>query len=255
MKSIWVIAKNAFREIIRDRILYGIVVFALLLIGLSVALGELSFAEQARISADFGLAGIQLSAAILAVFVGSSLVSKEIEKQTILTLLARPITRAQFLIGKFLGLLMVIATVMGGLALALVAVAANLGLPIELTFGTALLGTLLEAIVLLSIAMFFGSFSRPIMTVTFSAALFLIGHWVGSLQHFKEKSDSSAFKVAVGLIARVVPDLEAFNWRSAPIYEASVPLTEVLGTSAYAAVWSAALLAGAIAVFNRRDFV
>src|SRR4051812_34634381 len=99
MKPVWIIAKNTYREIIRDRILYGIVVFALMLVGLSLALGQLTFAEQAKISADFGFIGIQLSAVVLAIFVGSSLVAKEIEKQTILTLLARPITRTQFLLG------------------------------------------------------------------------------------------------------------------------------------------------------------
>src|SRR5436305_70886 len=104
MRAIYVIAVNTFHEIIRDRILYGILVFALLLIGISLALGQLSFAEQSRISANFGFTGIHLAAAILAIFIGSSLVSREIEKRTIMTLLVRPLSRTQFIIGKFLGL-------------------------------------------------------------------------------------------------------------------------------------------------------
>src|SRR4051812_6925954 len=107
MHILWVIAKNTFREIIRDRILYGLHIFAILLIGFSLVLGELSFAEQTRISINFGLAGIHLSAITLSIFIGSSLVAKEIEKQTILTLLARPVSRLQFLVGKYLGLIMV----------------------------------------------------------------------------------------------------------------------------------------------------
>ena len=101
MKAIWIIANNTFREIIRDRILYGLVVFALLLIGVSLVLGQLSFAEQMRISIDFGFAAIHFSAVILSIFIGSTLVSKEIDKKTVMTLLARPITRFQFLFGKF----------------------------------------------------------------------------------------------------------------------------------------------------------
>ena len=103
MNAVRVIAINTFREIIRDRILYGILVFALLLIGLSLALGQLSFAEQSRISANFGFTGIHLSAAILAIFIGSSLVAREIEKRTIMTLLVRPLTRTQFITASFLG--------------------------------------------------------------------------------------------------------------------------------------------------------
>ena len=255
MKPVWIIAVNAYREIIRDRVLYGIIVFALLLIGLSLALGQLSFAEQARISADFGFSGIQLSASILAIFVGSSLVSKEIEKQTILTLLARPITRAQFLLGKFLGLFLVIATVMLGLGSVLALVLVQLDLPIHASFALAILGVGLEATTLLALTLFFGSFCRPVMTVTFSAALFLIGHWVGSLEFFIKKSQSESFKLIGGAVARAVPDLEAFNWRSAPIYDSVVPASEALHACAYALAWTTFLIVAAVAVFRKRDFV
>lgn len=255
IRPIWIIAKNTFREIIRDRILYGIVVFALLLIGMSLALGELSFAEQARISANFGFAGIQLSACVLAVFVGSSLVAKEIEKQTILTLLARPITRAQFLLGKFVGLSFVILTVMAGLAVVLAALIQALELAINDTFAVALYGIVLEALILLGLALLFGSFARPMMTVTFTVALYLIGHWVGSLRYFIEKSDSSAFKAIGKVIVNVVPDLERFNWRAAPVYQMSVPASEVAMTSLYAVGWIVCLIALTALIFRRRDFV
>ena len=91
MRSAFIIAINTFREIIRDRILYGIVVFALILLGVSLALGSLGIQEQVRISLNFGFMGIQLSLVVLAIFVGSTLVYKEIEKQTVTTLLARPL--------------------------------------------------------------------------------------------------------------------------------------------------------------------
>ncbi|MCM2281630.1 MAG: ABC transporter permease [Bdellovibrionaceae bacterium] len=254
-KPVWIIAKNTYREIIRDRILYGIIVFALLLIGMSIALGELSFAEQARISANFGFAGIQLSACILAVFVGSSLVSKEIEKQTILTLLARPITRTQFLSGKFLGLTFVILTVMAGLAVVLAALVASLELAIDGTFAVALYGIVLEALILLGLALLFGSFARPMMTVTFTAALFLIGHWVGSLRFFMKTTESETFRMIGRVIVNVVPDLERFNWRAAPVYQIAVPGQEVFATSVYALGWIFCLVAATSLIFRKRDFV
>ena len=255
MNAIWIIAVNTFREIIRDRILYGIVVFALLLIGVSLALGELSFTEQARISANFGFTGIQLSACILAIFVGSSLVAKEIEKQTILTLLARPISRSQFLVGKFIGLIIVICTVMAGLGGVLALVVSMLKLKLTVTFVTALFGVLLECLILTSIALFFGVFTRPIMTVIFTASLFLIGHWISSLDYFIEKSQSDSFRIFATFLQKTLPDLERFNWRSAPIYDQPIEAAVVFYATAYAVGWMILLIAATSLIFRRRDFV
>ena len=255
MKPIWIIAKNTFREIIRDRILYGIVVFALLLFGLSLALGQLSYAEQARISADFGFAGIQLGASILAVFIGSTLVAREIEKQTVLTLLARPVSRTQFLLGKFFGLSLVVATVIAGLAAVLAGLLVLLELKIGGAFFIALAGVMLEALLLIAIALFFGSFSRPTMTVVFTASFYLIGHWISSLGFLLEKNSSPGFKFLAEVLANAVPDLEKFNWRSAPIYDLAVSSHEIFGSVAYAFGWVLLLLALTSFIFRRRDFV
>ncbi|MCB0342972.1 MAG: ABC transporter permease subunit, partial [Bdellovibrionales bacterium] len=140
MRVVWIIALNTFREIIRDRILYGLVVFALLLIGLSLALGQLSFAEQIRISANFGFTGIHLSAVMLSIFAGGSLVAKEIDKKTILTLLARPISRFQFMLGKSLGLTLVVVSVVTGLALVLAFILMNMGFKLNEGFFLGLFG-------------------------------------------------------------------------------------------------------------------
>lgn len=255
MRSVWIIATNTFREIIRDRVLYGIVVFALLLIGLSIALGQLSYAEQARISADFGFTGIQMSACILAIFAGSTLVAREIEKQTVLTLLARPVSRAQFLVGKYFGLALVVLTVIAGLSVVLVGLLLALDFTIGSSFFIALLGIALEAMVLMALALFFGSFSRPMMTVVFAVSLFMIGHWVKSLEFFVKKSDSSSFKILGTTIGNVIPNLEKFNWRSAPIYAVQIPTNEIWLTTAYAVGWTLVLMALTVLIFRRRDFV
>ena len=255
MRAVLVIAKNTYREIIRDRILYGIVVFALLLLGLSIALGELSFAEQARISADFGFTGIQLGISVLAIFVGSSLVAREIDKQTILTLLARPLTRSQFLLGKFLGLSGVMVTVLIGLAMVLAGLVSYLELALKLNFLVAMLGIFIEALLLLSIAMFFGTFARPMMTVIFSVSLFLLGHWVSSLAFFVEKSPSGGFKLMGQVIGYVVPNLERFNRRSLPVYDTDLPMTELFSAVGYGAGWLLLILGATSLIFQKRDFV
>jgi Cu-processing system permease protein len=257
VRSIGVIAINTYREVIRDRILYGIVVFALLLIGLSVVLGGLSFTEQAKISADFGFAGIQIGASILAIFVGSTLVSKEIDKQTILTLLARPITRTQFVLGKFGGLILVILTVMLGLAIVLAGLLLFLGLQINGLFFIALYGVVLEALVLVAVTLMFGVISRPAMTVIFASSIFLLGHWVSSLEglmKLKSMANDPFFQSGVKF-AKIIPNLERFNWRSAPIYDLPVPLEDLAYATLYALGWMIIFLSLTSFIFRRRDFV
>ncbi|MDZ4081514.1 MAG: ABC transporter permease subunit [Bdellovibrionales bacterium] len=255
MNSIIVIAGNTFREVIRDRILYGLVVFAVMLLLLSLALGQLSFDENLRLSANFGFTGIHIAVIVLAVFVGSSLVSKEIEKQTILTLLARPISRAEFILGKALGLLLVLKVVAFGLAVILSGFLALLDFQFTLVYLFAIAGILFEAAVLLSFAVFFGSFARPMMTVVFTVSVFLLGHWVESLHYFITRSESGSFRWLGTAISYVIPNLESFNWRAAPVYGVDVEISQVAMAFGSAIGWVTVLVAGTVLIFRRRDFV
>lgn len=255
MRSVLVIAGNTFREVIRDRILYGLIVFAIMLLFLSLALGQLSFDENIRLSANFGFTGIHIAVVVLAVFVGSTLVSKEIDKQTILTLLARPISRAQFILGKSLGLMAVLAVVATGLALILSAFLLFLGFNFTPDYLTAVFGVLLEAAVLLALALFFGSFARPMMTVVYTIAVFLLGHWVESLHFFIKNSESELFRAVGTAITYLVPDLEAFNWRSAPVYAIDIPSGQIVAAVGASTGWVLILIALTVLIFRRRDFV
>ena len=253
MRPILIIALNTYREIIRDRILYGLFVFAILLIGVSIALGQLSFAEQARISANFGFTAIHLSAVILSIFVGSTLVAREIDKKTILTLLVRPVSRLQFLLGKSLGLSLVILTAITFLAVILCLVFVGVEMPINLLFFKALYGIMLEAILLLGVTVFFSTFCSPFMVVAFTIGLFLIGHWIHSLQFFSEKSASAAFRAMADGIVMIIPDLERFNWRSHFIYGDAISAKELALASGYSFLWFAFLILMTSIIFNRRD--
>lgn len=254
MRSVLIIASNTYREIIRDRILYGIVVLALLLIGLSLALGHLTFSEQARITADFGLLAIQLSAVVLSIFLGSSLVTKEIEKKTIMTLLVRPVTRLQFLLGKALGLLLVQVTVMVLIALVLVAIFKGIGMAIEPRLFLALHGVLLEAVVLMGLALFFSIFASPMMVVAFTLALFFIGHWLDSLAYFTKKAPGTLMAFIGEWLPKILPNLENFNFRSAVVSGTEIPASAVGWASVHSVAWFAALLILAVYIFGRRDF-
>jgi Cu-processing system permease protein len=255
MNSVIVIAGNTFREVIRDRILYGLVVFAVMLLLLSLALGQLSFDENLRLSANFGFTGIHIAVIVLAVFVGSSLVSKEIEKQTILTLLARPISRAEFILGKALGLLLVLKVVAIGLALILSIFLAFLDFKFTSVYVFAVAGILFEAAVLLSFAIFFGSFARPMMTVVFTVSVFMLGHWVETLHFFISKSQNDTFKAIGTAIGYLIPNLESFNWREAPVYGLNIEFSQVAIAFGSMIGWVTILIAGTVLIFRRRDFV
>lgn len=255
MRAVLIIASNTFREVIRDRILYGLIVFALLLLFLSLALGQLTFDESIRLTANFGFTGIHMASMALAIFIGSTLVGKEIDKQTILTVLARPITRGQFIVGKAGGLFGVLAVVIVALAIILSLFLYLLGFRFTSAYPYALLGILAEAAIILGLTLFFGSFARPSMTVVFSVAVFLIGHWTESLHYFIKRSSSEAFRAIATFIAFGLPDLERLNWRSAPIYDLSVPLDDVLASLGSTIGWVILLLSATILVFRRRDFV
>lgn len=255
MKAIWIIAKNTYREIIRDRILYSLIAFTFLIMGLSLALGQLSFAEQTRISIDFGFAAINLSTVILSIFVGSTLVSREIEKRTVLTLLARPITRSQFLIGKFIGLSLVILTVAAGFSLAMGGVLYGYGVAWSFDCTVALVGVFLEAEILLGLTMLFGVLSKPTMTVIFSIGFFLIGHWLDNMMFFAKKSESQIFKVFSYVCHHLLPNLERFNWRSYATSDLSIASSIFWQSLLHAGCWVVFLLTLTCFIFRRKDFV
>ncbi|MEQ1664177.1 MAG: ABC transporter permease [Bdellovibrionales bacterium] len=253
MKPIWIVSQNTFREIMRDRILYGILIFAFFLIVLSLAVGQLSYAEQTRITINFGYTAIHLCSVILSIFVGSTLVAREIDKKTILTLLARPISRTQFIIGKYLGLLHVIAVSIVLISLILVSILLFLNVELDVSLLVGLYGVYMEAAILLAITMLFGCFSTPMLSVAFAIGTFLIGHWHESLKYFSEKSQSEVFIWIAKIIRICTPDLEYFNWRSLYIYSDPILWVEVYAYTAYGLAWCIFLVTIAALILWRRD--
>ena len=255
MRVIFVIAKNTFREVIRDRLLYVLVLFALLVTGMSLFLGELSFREQSRIAANYGLTGIQLSMVVLSIFIGSTLVRKEIDKKTAFTLLARPVTRFQFLSGKILGFSTSTLFLIIGFSFVLWIILIFLKFPFSVSFVIAFWGILLESILLVCLSVFFSTFSGLMMAPSFTFGCFLIGHWVNDMKFFSEKSESLAFQNFVGVFQYVFPNLENFNWRAAPIYQETVSRSEIFWSSLYLVFWVIILLNLSVLILRKKDLV
>ena len=125
---IYAIALNTYREAVRDRVLFGVLVLAAGVLALTLALGELSLDQQMRVVTDMGLASISLFSVVVAIFLGSSLLYKEIERKTLYVILQKPIARFEFLLGKYFGIVATCAVfiaIMGALQLLVTAIQAD----------------------------------------------------------------------------------------------------------------------------------
>ncbi|MDO9119651.1 MAG: ABC transporter permease [Nitrospira sp.] len=247
------IALNTFRENLRDKLLYNLLVFALLMIGSSLLLMRLTLGEFHRLLLDVGLGSINIFGVLIAIFVGIGLVNKEIEKKTIYTIVSKPVARYQFLVGKYLGLtltLFVNTLIMaGGLLLVLSAQ----GVPIESVLFKALGLIFMEFMVITAVALLCSTFTSATLSAIFTLATYVIGHLTADLKTFGEKMDEGMRAVVTGLYY-VLPNLERFNLKGNVIHHIEVSGTDLMLIVVYGLTYVAFLLMSASIIFQRRDF-
>lgn len=251
------IARNTFREAVRDRVLYNLVVFVLLLTACAIFIGELSADQETKVISDLGLSATLIFGAFIAIFVGTGLVSKEIERRTIYALLAKPVRRSEFIVGKYLGLcltLFVNVSVMGvGIILALTCVKGGWN-PNAANVVPALLMIYLELVILVSVTMLFSSFSSPALSALLAFGIFVIGNFSADMRLFAESLGSNAAKLFFGALFYLLPNLSIYSWVT-PAGHGRVPsLIELLTALLYALLYSTIVLALASFVFQRRNF-
>jgi Cu-processing system permease protein len=248
-----VLAWNTVRELVRSKLLYNVVIFAALLLASSLFVAQLTVGEWHRIIVDQGLAAAELGGGLIAVIVGVNLVAGEIERRTIFPTLAKPVTRGAFVVGRYLGLAVVLAA-NAVLMVALLAILVRLaGESIDAVTLQAMLLIFIELMLLASIAVFFGSFSTPMLAGGFSLALFLIGHMVSDLRAFGERSRSGLAHAAATFFYRLLPDLELLNLKSNAANRAPVSAGYVATSAAYGIAYAAALLIASGIIFSKRD--
>ena len=248
------IATNTFREAIRDRILYLILVFAILMIGSSRILGLLTVGAEEKIVKDIGLASISLFGVATAIFVGVGLVFKEIEKRTVYTLVAKPIRRSQFILGKYLGLLMVLAVNVAVMTCFFYALLLSKGW-MDPAITRAIVLIFVELTLVTGIAILFSSFSTPILSSLFTVTFYIIGHLSWGLLMLADKLAGGSGPALCRLLYRVLPNLEAFNVKGMVVHGVAVPMSQVLTASLYGVSWTVIVLGLAVLVFRRRDFL
>ncbi len=259
---ILVIAINTFKEAIRDKILYNLLFFALLMIGTSLLLATLTVGEQSKIIIDIGLASINIFGVLIAIFLGIGLISKEIEKRTIYNILSKPMPRYQFLIGKYIGLLLTIAvntTIMGiGLYIVL---AIN-----ELQWGHSILNVnpdiwkaiyliLIELMVVTAIALMFSTFSSSSsLSAIFTIALYIIGHLTEDIRLIGEKLQSVTLKGVINLIYYLLPNLDNFNVKGRVVYGIEISPIYLSLVTLYGLFYISIVLLLSGMIFQKRDF-
>jgi ABC-type transport system involved in multi-copper enzyme maturation permease subunit len=254
---VFVIAQNVFLEVIRDRILYLVGLFTLLFSLAALLLPEVAAGTDQKIILDVGLAGINLLALVVAVFVGTGLINKEIEKKTVLVLIAKPISRLEFILGKHLGLSAVMAVLMATLTAVFLGILALKGVPLPLTSLLIAIGFMfLEMVLLIAVAILFGVFTSSLLATLLTFAVYLMGHLSEDIVKFGELTQSESFQRLANGLYLILPDLERLNYKNEAIYgTALLPEPGLLGSNIlYALIYTALLLIIAVNIFARRQF-
>ena len=261
------VAVSVFRESVRDKVLYNLVFFAVLLIGVSLLLSQLTAGQDVKIIKDLGLAATSVFGLFIAVFVGIGLVWKEVERRSVYSLLAKPIRRWEFILGKYLGLVFTLAVNLAVMAVALHAVLAYQAwiTPPELAKAweaPAIDPGLLVAIGLIflqltlvtAIALFFSTFSSPLLSAALTFGLFVIGHFNADLKNFEQVVESPVVAWIARGLYYLLPNLAPFDVKVQVVHGQAVALGDVLLTIVYALVYIAMLLVATTWIFGKKDF-
>jgi ABC-2 type transport system permease protein len=261
------IAVNVFRESVRDKVLYNLVAFAILLIGASYLIGQLTAGQDVKIIKDLGLAATSVFGLFIAIFIGIGLVSKEVERRSIYALLAKPVSRPQFIAGKYAGLVLTLAVNVAVMTVALYAVLGYLTWIETPEFKAAwdapgLDPALLKAVLLIfvqlmvvtAVALFFSTFSTPLLSAALTFGIYIAGHFNTELRNFDRLVNTKAAAWLARGLYHVLPDLSAFDVKTQVVHGLPVSGGYVAATVSYGLCYIAALLLASTVIFSRRDF-
>lgn len=267
MGTIGLIAVNAFRESVRDKVLYNLVFFATLLIVASYLVGQLTAGQEAKIIKDLGLAAASLFGLLIAVFIGIGLVSKEVERRSVYSVLTKPMSRTQFLLGKYAGLALTLVVNLTVMTIAIYGVLAwmewsspaNIKAAWEApALDPALLKAILliamELLLVVAVALLFSTFSSPLLAASLTLGLYIVGHFNADLRNFDAVVDAPVLAAVAKGVYYTLPNLAPFDVKAQVVHAQPVTLTYVALTSLYAVAYIGALLALASVIFAHRDF-
>jgi ABC-type transport system involved in multi-copper enzyme maturation permease subunit len=253
MNSLRALIRISFLEFIRDRMVWICLFVAVVLFGFSLILGSLSFQEQQRILAHFGWMAIQVSGLGIGLFLGANWLHKEMDRQTCLLVLARPISRSQLYLGKYLGIFLLLFLIQTILAVSLFALLKfNLSLShfIQVYFGT-----LMEISLIFSLTFFAATFTSPALAFFFGVGIFLMGHWMQEIEFFGQKVRSEFYVSLAQTVKWICPNLFQMNWRSIYFLENGISNEQIVWVFFHALGWVLLSISAGMLVFRRKDLV
>jgi ABC-type transport system involved in multi-copper enzyme maturation permease subunit len=266
-RRISLVAWHVFKESVRDRVLYSIVAFAIILVAASLLIGQITAGQDLKIIKDLGLATIELAGIVMAVFVGIGLVAREIDRRSIYSLLAKPLPRWEFIVGKYAGLLLTIFVNVALMTVVFYVMLAWIGWvspenvrrsweagatdPALLKAVTLILA---ELALLTAVALFFSTFSSSaILSLVLTLGLYVAGIESQDLRQFGRYVESPATPL-VEAVGWVVPAFSLFDVKPLVVHGLPVPIGLVALRVLYAAIYSAAAVGAGVVIFSRREF-
>jgi len=265
-RLIGVIAVNTFREAVRDRVFYNLVLFAVLLVGSSIVIGQLAAGQDVKIVKDLGLAAASFFGVGIAIFIGIQLVAREVERRSIYATLAKPVSRPAFLLGRYAGLLLTLLVNITVMTVALYVVLAVYqwrtpddvqGLwtrpPLDPRLMIALALIYVELAVVTAIALLCSTYSSALLSASITAALWVAGHFVADLRSLEAVGVNDATQWVASAVSWVLPNLALFDVKAQVVHGLPIAARDVTFAVAYGGCYIAAVLALAMAVFARRE--
>jgi Cu-processing system permease protein len=253
MNSILTIAKNTFKLEIRDRIIIGILIFALGYMAITLFLADLVLKELPMVK-SFGLTGIYFFNAIVALFLGTTSFFKDVDRKVVYFVLSKPISRAKFLLGKFFGLCMVLLLTSAMLGIVYLCVIGYEGGGFDSLGVLAVAMQFLEMALFLAFAIFVSTFSSSLLSIVYTSAIFFLGHIVSSLVVDAKTIGLGGVKLfLVEVLYYVFPNLEKFDIRNIAIHAVAEPFTSFALAFLYAVVYIVLLLSMSVWIFDRKE--
>lgn len=253
----FVIAANVFREVIRDRILYLIAFYGAILAAVTQLLPWVAANTQDKILLDLGIAAIGLLSLLIAIFVGTGLVNKEIEKRTVFVMLAKPISGAEFIVGKHWGLTAVLAVLVAVMTAIFFAVLSVQQIPYPVvSLSIAALFQILELSLITAVAILFGVLTSSVLAMLLTIAIYLMGHLSRDLLALGNLAKDTVLPQITQALYLILPDLSRLDWKNQAVYGMELmpsPL-ELASHAAYGLIYTMLLLAIATFIFSRRQF-
>jgi Cu-processing system permease protein len=256
MRRVGVVALNTFREAVRDRVLYNLVFFALLMMAAAIVVGQISIGIEESVIVSLGLSAISVIGLLIAVFIGVALVSKEMDKRTLYALLAKPVRRWEFLLGKFGGLVLTLAVNTAAMALGLLLAMLYVKHSLERSDTVVLVAVyfiLLKLALVVALALLFSCFTTSLLAILYTAGLYIVGLYVQELKNLPVDVMSPGMALFTRRLAYLLPNFENYNVMAMAAHGRAVPGALILQNTLYTAVYCAVVLSVAAVVFSRKN--